>query len=92
MTNLDITISKKEIKEYEKLKIISQASLVKEKIKLFETKYNCDFKEFEEEIQSNQEDFQKWDDFIEWKAYYRTLDDLNKKMAEIENAENIRIT
>ena len=48
---MDIIISKEEIKEYEKLKVISQLTLVKEKIKLFESKYGCSLDRFREEIE-----------------------------------------
>lgn len=88
---MDIIISKEEIKEYEKLKVISQLTLVKEKIKLFESKYGCSLDRFREEIEKNEENFGKWDDYIEWKANYETILDLEKKISEINNAKNIKI-
>ena len=38
------------------------------------------------------EDFEEWDDYIEWKAYVRTLEELKEKLREIENAKDVRIT
>ena len=36
----------------------------------FETKYGIVFEDFEQQIKSSEiEDFEKWDDYIEWKAY-----------------------
>ena len=88
---MDIKISKEEIKEYKKLNVISQLTLIKEKIKLFENKYGCSLDRFREEIEKQEEDFGKWDDYIEWKANYETLLDLEKKIIEINNAKHIKI-
>ena len=88
---MDIKISKEEIKEYKKLKVISQLTLVKEKIKLFENKYGCSLDVFRKKIEENEEVFEKWDDYIEWKANYETIIDLEKKISEINNAKNIKI-
>ena len=49
--------------------------IVKEKIALFEKKYGKSFKEFEREV-FEKENFEKWDDYLEWKAYVKTLEDL----------------
>lgn len=88
---MEIIVSKDEIKKYEKLKIISQLTPLKEKIKLFESKYNCSFEEFEKKVKEEKEDFEKWDDYIEWKAYIEALKDLTSKLKEIEDAKDIRI-
>ena len=37
-----LRVSKDEIKEYEKLKIITQITSIRERIRLFERKYGCD--------------------------------------------------
>jgi hypothetical protein len=37
------------------------------------------------------EDFDRWDDFIEWKAYADSLKDLEARLRKIEDATNIRI-
>lgn len=49
---MDIVVSKDEIKEYEKLKVISETTLTKEKLKSFEKKYGCTFKQFERKAKS----------------------------------------
>ena len=38
-----------------------------------------------------EEDFEAWDEYIEWKAYVRTCEELKRKLKEIEKAEGIRI-
>ena len=54
----DLSLSK--IKEYEMA------------MQRFETKYGVVFEDFEQQLNSsNKEDFGRWDDYIEWKAYSR---------------------
>lgn len=85
-------ISMEEIKEFEKLKILSHITIVKEKIKLFENKYKCKFEIFEDKVKKEKkEEFEKWDDYIEWKAYVDTLKDLERKLRDVDNAKNLRI-
>lgn len=86
-----IIITKDELLEYEKLKIISQLTPAKEKIKLFEYKYKCPFEQFENKIKEKTEDFEKWDDYIEWKAYMETIQDLITKLKEIDDATDIEV-
>ncbi|MDH7579009.1 MAG: hypothetical protein QHH75_14620 [Bacillota bacterium] len=80
-----------EIKEYKRLKIISEMVLVKEHIKLFEQKYGCAFQDFEKKVKQEAEDFGQWDDYIEWKAYQKSFEGLKKKIGEIEHAKDVRI-
>jgi hypothetical protein len=89
---MTIFLSADEVREYEKLKILSQLALVKEKLKLFETKNGKPFKEFEKEVKEKEENFEKWDEYIEWKAYKETEKTLTNKMAEIDNVQDIEIT
>ena len=81
-----------EIKEYKRLKIISEMVLVREHIRLFEQKYGCSFQDFEKRVQQEAENFTQWDDYIEWKAYQKSFEGLKKKIGEIEHAKDIRIT
>jgi len=89
--NLVIEISKKEIKEYEKLKIISELSMIREKNRLFERKYKSSLDEFEQKFTNSDENFKEWDDFIEWTAYHESEKNLIEKLDEIENAQDINI-
>ena len=36
--------------------------------------------------------FEKWDEYIEWKAYIKSLRDIESKMRDIEDAKDVRIT
>jgi hypothetical protein len=64
------------LKDLERLVKFYNLHIVKEKIALFEKKYGKTFSEFEKEVLSSKEDFEKWDDYLEWKAYVKTLEDL----------------
>ncbi|MFW6009105.1 MAG: hypothetical protein ACOCP8_07570 [archaeon] len=86
-----LEIDKNEVKQYKKLQIISELTLIKEHISVFEKKYDCKFNEFEKQIQNQAENFEKWDDYIEWKAYKEKLKNLNKQIGDIEDARDIEI-
>ena len=88
---MSIVVSVDEIKEYEELKIISQLTPIREKIKFFESKYGCSFEEFERNLREKEEKFEEWDDYIEWKAYIESLRDLERKLKEIKDAKDIRV-
>ncbi|NPA39166.1 MAG: hypothetical protein GXO57_01785 [Thermodesulfobacteria bacterium] len=60
------------LKDFEKLIKLYDLHIVKEKISLFEKKYGKTFFEFEKEVLAK-EDFEKWDDYLEWKAYIKSL-------------------
>ncbi len=86
-----IVVSVDDIKAFEKLKLISQIAPVKERIKTFERKYGCSLHTFEDKLKQLPEDFKRWDDFIEWKAYADSLNDLESKLKKIEDATDFRI-
>ena len=89
---MSISVSKEEVIGFEKLKAISQIAPIKERIRYFESKYGCTLGEFKGRIGEEEEDFEKWDDYIEWKAYIESLKDLEWKMRDIEDAQDVRIT
>lgn len=51
-----------------------EINAVKEKIRLFEKKYGKNFEEIELALKKEKEDFAKWDDYMEWKAYKKTFE------------------
>jgi hypothetical protein len=57
---------------------------VKEKIALYEMKYAGNFIEFEATLKAGtNEDFEKWDDYMEWKAYEKSLISILNTINEI---------
>ncbi len=87
-----LEIYESEVKLYKKLQIISELTLINEHINVFQKKYNCNFEQFEKYVEKGKENFEKWDDYIEWKAYQEKLKELNHKIGDIENARDIKIT
>ena len=52
--------------------------VIEQKLSRFEKKYQKNFEEFERSIfESEDEDFEKWDDYLEWKAYQKAAEDLD---------------
>ncbi|MEE9378696.1 MAG: hypothetical protein V3V33_11760 [Candidatus Lokiarchaeia archaeon] len=88
---MDIIISKEEIIESKKLKVISEITLTKEKTTLFEKKYGCSIDAFRNRMEETDENFKEWDDYIEWKANFELLKDLENRLIELDNAKNIKI-
>jgi hypothetical protein len=86
-----IVVSVDDVRAFEKLKLISQIAPLKERIRSFERKYEADLKAFEDKMMQQPEDFERWDDFIEWKAYHDCLRDLESKLKKIEDATDFRI-
>jgi hypothetical protein len=54
----------------------------KEKIDSFEKKHGCNLKTFEHRIKQLPEDFELWDDLIEWKAYADSLKELESEIPD----------
>ena len=88
---MSIKISKDEIKEYEKMKVLSRLTLLKEKIALFQKKYGMSIEEFYKQLEKKEEKFEEWDDYIEWNAVEASFKDLTNKLTEIENAKDIKV-
>ena len=91
LKKMDIIISKDEIIEYEKLKVISEITLRREKNSLFEKKYSCSIDIFIKKMEETDENFEQWDDYIEWKANFEILKDLENKLIQLDNAKDIKI-
>jgi|LGVF01.1.fsa_nt_gb hypothetical protein len=51
---------------------LSKMNEYKSAMQEFETKYDTTFENFEQQLNSTEkEDFTKWDDYIEWKVYFK---------------------
>lgn len=87
----EVVITKDGIIMYEKLKLISELAPIRERIAEFKRKYGVSFEEFEKQLREKEENFEAWGDYIEWKAYVRKLEELQKKLKEIKNAQRVRI-
>lgn len=86
-----LVVSAKDVKSFARLSVISELAPLKEKIRSLEKKYGCDLKTFEEKMKLSPEDFERWDDFIEWKAYSESVNELEARLEMIEDAEDVRV-
>ncbi len=78
-------ISKEKVKDMYYANLMYEYHRATEKIRLFEKKYGVSFDKFEKDIKSSKkEDFEKWDDYMEWKGYEKVLQRLNKEKRELE--------
>lgn len=82
------TLQTKQVKDFYYYYILNELHNVKAQIALLESKYKMNFIEFEKHVKSmKNENYELWDDYIKWKAYDKSLDDiiLNKKDLEDGN-------
>lgn len=55
-------------------------------MKPFERKYSVSFEEFKKKVSSSsEENFEAWDDLIEWEAYFRAYKEWIEKYRELKN-------
>jgi hypothetical protein len=82
-----LTISKENISSILLMEAYSELFHAQEKINLFENKYNLSYKDFEKEISIKPENFQSYDDYIEWKAYMKILSVTEQKINDLKNGD-----
>ncbi|NJE01539.1 hypothetical protein E3E42_06460 [Thermococcus sp. JdF3] len=87
----EVVISKRDVLAHERLRVISELAPIREKIRMFEEKYGTTIEEFEKKLKSSKESFEAWDDYIEWKAYVKKLEELKSRLREIEHAQRVRV-
>ena len=83
-----ITITKNIISEWLLLDAYSEMHIAKDKLQFFERKYKNSFVEFEENLNNGNENFEKYDDYIEWKAYLSVMKAVKEKINDIRNEKN----
>lgn len=68
--------------------IIYELHIAEEKIGSFEKKYGENFTAFELTVKSSEEDFERWDDYLEWRANMNSRDYLITRKKAIEDENN----
>ena len=87
-----ITIQKQNVTNWLMMEYLAASHAVNEKLRLFERKYAQTWETFSQEVKaSSDEDFARWDDYIEWQAYIKTANDLAAKLNEVKHG-NFEIT
>ena len=84
-------MKKEEVINILRLELISEIQALKKSLELYEIKYGKSLKEFEKEVLEGKEDFETWDDYMEWKAYEKTCNDRLSHLKDLKNAKNIRV-
>jgi hypothetical protein len=80
------TIHKQTILELYYINILYEIHKVDEKLKLLKSKYKITLKQFEKKIKTGRkENFDHWDDYMEWKAYDKSQKELIRKKNDILN-------
>jgi hypothetical protein len=81
-----LVIDKHRVADWMLLSYLSEQGQLKDKIVLYEKKYGKSFGEFEKESkQKDSEDFDSWDDLIEWQAYNDFYGHITKTINDIKS-------
>ena len=67
------------------MKTLAEFHKVREKLRFFQEKYHRDFETFTIEIEREEENFEHFDDYMEWKAYIQLFGDIKQKIEDIKN-------
>lgn len=86
-----ISIRQTDVANIIRLEWLAQLGAVRDKIRWFEHKYFCSFAEFEVRVKAGDENFEEWDDYMEWKAYEKVRHDLQHDITELQHG-NFEIT
>jgi hypothetical protein len=81
------TVSKKEVADLLELDVMARLREARERTKLFEQTYEQSFEDFEQAVLHGQEDFGRWDDYIEWKSYREVQQDLEQKIEALRRGD-----
>lgn len=80
-----LTINKRDIANVLLLNKLAEIKIIEEKIKFFERKYKSDFKTFLKKMQSSKtENFEEWDDSMEWEALNKVYNELTDKIRALK--------
>ena len=82
---MTIAINRKKLLDIYRAELLYELHKASECVRLFEKKYGKSFKELEKEIKSKSENFEVWDDYMEWKACIKSAESLREELKELEN-------
>ena len=83
-----ITIQKTDIAQWLLAEYMATLHTVNEKLRLYERKYKQTWEAFAQTVEQNSdgvENFEQWDDYIEWRAYTNMAQDLAFKIDEVKH-------
>jgi hypothetical protein len=80
-----LTINSLKAKEFHLFEILYEIHNVNEKISFFYNKYGVNFPEFEDLVKNaDTENFEVWEDYMQWKASQKQLEQLQADKRDIE--------
>ncbi len=83
-----VILTKKQVGDSVLTDYLSEKQELEEKIVLLKHKYQTDLQTFETQLEnSSVENFEAWDDLIQWKAYHQFLLELETKITDIRNGD-----
>lgn len=81
-----VILTKKQVGDSVLMGYLSRKHELKEKINILINKYHTDLQTFEAQLEnSSVENFEAWEDLIEWKAYDQFLLELETQITDIRN-------
>lgn len=81
------TVPKDEVADLLRLDLSVRLREAKEKEALYKRTHQQSFKTFEQTVQQGEEDFEQWDDYVEWKAYRKVRRDLEQKIDALRRGD-----
>ena len=81
-----ITVRKQEVANWLLLDYQAKLFTLHEKLRFFEQKYQQSWNTFEQQIKTaSKENFSQWDDYMEWKAYIKMVEEIVTKINEVQH-------
>ena len=69
-----VTISKEKVANWQVLDLLAEKQHLETKLGFFQRKYDLSLSDFKNEVNSQEENFEKWDDLMEWEAFDKSLE------------------
>lgn len=80
-----LVVDKQNIANMLLLETFSEMHQVQDKLNYFRRKYQQDFESFSKQIENENEDFERFDDYMEWKAYTKMFYNISQKIEDLKH-------
>jgi len=84
-------LNKKSVGEALAMESLAELHKVKETVGIYEQKYGKSLAQFEHQLENEQEEFEHYDDYIDWKAAVKWQDVLEERIEELKHG-NFKVT
>ena len=86
-----VVFNKKNIGDVLLIEAYGELYQIREKLRFFQGKYQKNFKTFSKLIETEDENFEQYDDYIEWKAYDKLYEETVQKIEDLKSG-NFQVT